>query len=41
MTDQHTTPNRVVTDGWGEYSVIAVSFEDDRNAYNALGAQGA
>jgi uncharacterized membrane protein len=36
MTDQHTTPNQVVTDGWGESSVIAVSFEDDRNAYNAL-----
>lgn len=28
--------NTLVTDGAGLYSVIAVSFEDDRNAYNAL-----
>ena len=35
MTDQHTTPNGTVPAG--EYdSVIAVSFEDDRNAYKAL-----
>lgn len=35
MTDTHTS-NSLVTDGSGTYSVIAVSFEDDRNAYNAL-----
>ena len=35
MTDQHT-PNTLVTEGTGRYSVIAVSFEDDSNAYNAL-----
>lgn len=35
MTDQHT-PTTVVTEGTGRYSVIAVSFEDDSNAYNAL-----
>ena len=34
MTDhQHNT---LVTEGGGAYSVIAVSFEDDHNAYNAL-----
>jgi uncharacterized membrane protein len=35
MTD-HQTSNPPVTEGWGGYSVIAVSFEEDRNAYNAL-----
>jgi uncharacterized membrane protein len=36
MTDQQTPHNTLVTEGSGAYSVIAVSFEDDRNAYNAL-----
>jgi uncharacterized membrane protein len=35
MTDQHT-PNTLVTEGAGRYSVIAIAFEDDSNAYNAL-----
>jgi uncharacterized membrane protein len=35
MTDQHT-PNTLVTEGAGRDSVIAVAFEDDSNAYNAL-----
>jgi nucleotide-binding universal stress UspA family protein/uncharacterized membrane protein len=35
MTDQHTS-NTLVTEGSAGYSVIAVSFEDDSNAYNAL-----
>jgi uncharacterized membrane protein len=35
MTDQHLTPNTPVSTG-GYYSVIAVSFEDDRNPYKAL-----
>ena len=36
MTNQQSTHNQEVTEGPGGYSVIAVSFEDDRNAYNAL-----
>ncbi len=35
MTDHHTS-NPLVTEDAGRYSVIAVSFEDDSNAYNAL-----
>ncbi|MGZ4185590.1 MAG: DUF1269 domain-containing protein [Solirubrobacteraceae bacterium] len=35
MTNQHT-PNTLVTEDAGRYSVIAVSFEDNSNAYNAL-----
>ena len=35
MTNQHT-PNTLVTEDTGRYSVIAVSFEDDSNAYHAL-----
>jgi uncharacterized membrane protein len=35
MTDPHT-PNTLVTEDTGRYSVIAVSFEDDSNAYHAL-----
>lgn len=31
MNDQ-----QLVAEGWGASSAIAVSFEDDRNAYNAL-----
>ena len=29
-------PNTLDIEGWGCYSVIAVSFEDDDNAYGAL-----
>jgi uncharacterized membrane protein len=36
MTDQHLTHEELVTDGGGGYNVIAVSFDDDRNAYNAM-----
>lgn len=36
MSDQQITHNELVTEGSGAYSVIAVSFEDDANAYNAL-----
>ena len=36
MTHQQSAHNQLVTEGWGAYSVIAVSFEDDHNAYNAL-----
>jgi uncharacterized membrane protein len=36
MTDQQHTSNDLVTEGFGTYNAIAVSFEDDRNAYNAL-----
>jgi len=35
MSDQPSTNNEVLAEG-STYSVIAVSFEDDRNAYNAL-----
>lgn len=34
MSDRE--PDRLVSDGDGLYSVIAVSFEEDRNAYKAL-----
>jgi uncharacterized membrane protein len=37
MTDQPHTPNTLVNEGT-LYSVIAVSFDDDQNAYNALTA---
>ncbi len=36
MNDQHSNNQELAAEGWGGYSVIAVSFEDDRNAYNAL-----
>jgi uncharacterized membrane protein len=36
MNDQHLSNKELVADGWGAYSVIAVSFEDDHKAYNAL-----
>lgn len=36
MTDQQHTSNDLVTEGFGTYNAIAVSFEDDGNAYNAL-----
>jgi uncharacterized membrane protein len=37
MTDT-TGSNNAATEGWDGYNVIAVSFEDDRNAYKALTA---
>jgi uncharacterized membrane protein len=36
MTDEHSTGNELVTEGWDGSNAIAVSFDDDRNAYNAL-----
>ena len=36
--DEQPNNQELVAEGWGDYSVIAVSFEDDRNAYNALTA---
>jgi uncharacterized membrane protein len=36
MTNEHSTHNELVAEGWGDFSVIAVTFEDDGNAYNAL-----
>lgn len=38
MTNQPPTTNIATLAGWDGHSVIAVSFEDDRNAYNALTA---
>ena len=38
MSDQQTTHIQQVPEGWDGYNVIAVSFEDDANAYNALTA---
>ena len=37
-SEQSSTSNQLVTEGWAGYNVIAVSFEEDRNAYNALTA---
>ncbi len=38
MNDQHTPSihDSVTAEEWGAYSVIAVSFEDDNNAYAAM-----
>ena len=36
MNDQQSDNTELVAEGWGASSAIAVSFEDDRNAYNAL-----
>lgn len=36
MSNNQSTHNELVTEGWGEYNVIAVSFDDDRSAYKAL-----
>ena len=36
MTNEHTKTNESVSEGWDPYNVIAVSFEDDANAYEAL-----
>ncbi|MBV9415943.1 MAG: DUF1269 domain-containing protein [Solirubrobacterales bacterium] len=36
MTKQHIAPNQQVTEGWSTYNVIAVSFDDDRNAETAM-----
>ena len=35
-TNQHPDDDEVAAGQWDAYSVIAVSFEDDRNAYKAL-----
>jgi uncharacterized membrane protein len=36
MTDQSPSNNQLEADGFAGYSVVAVSFQEDRNAYNAL-----
>jgi uncharacterized membrane protein len=36
MTDTQSTSNAPVAERWDGHSVIAVSFEDDDNAYNGL-----
>jgi uncharacterized membrane protein len=36
MTEEHSTRNELVTEGWGGANAIAVSFDEDRNAYTAL-----
>jgi len=36
MTNKHNAPNQQATDGWSTYNVIAVSFDDDRNAEEAM-----
>ena len=36
MTDKPIAYNKQVRDGWSSYNVIAVSFDDDRNADKAM-----
>jgi uncharacterized membrane protein len=36
MSDERSDPNRLDVEGWGCHSVIAVSFDDDENAYAGL-----
>jgi hypothetical protein len=36
MTDDQLTSNEPATTRWDGHSVITVSFDDDRSAYNAL-----
>lgn len=36
MTNKHIASNQQVTEGWSTYNVIAVSFDDDRNAEEAM-----
>ena len=36
MTNEPPTNNSEAPEGWEAYNVIAVSFDDDANAYNAL-----
>lgn len=36
MTNEQIASNKQVTDGWSTYSVLAVSFADDRNAEKAM-----
>jgi uncharacterized membrane protein len=36
MTTEHPTSKQPATDRWDGHNVIAVSFEDDRDAYHAL-----
>ena len=38
MNEQHSHNTELVSEGWAAYNVIAVTFEDDRNAYQALTA---
>jgi uncharacterized membrane protein len=38
MTNEPSTSNKLVDEGWAGYNVIAVSFDEDRNAYTALTA---
>jgi hypothetical protein len=39
MLINSTHPATWVTEGFGTYNAIAVAFEGDRNAYNALTVQ--
>ena len=36
MSNEQSTSNAPVVEDWGGYNVMAVSFEDGQNAYNAL-----
>ncbi len=36
MTNEHPTSTEPTASGWDGHNVIAVSFEDDREAYHAL-----
>ena len=36
MTNKHVASNQQATKGWSTYNVIAVSFDDDRNAETAM-----
>jgi uncharacterized membrane protein len=36
MTKQHIASNQQATEGWSTYNVVAVSFDDDRNAETAM-----
>jgi len=36
MTNKHVASNQQATEGWSTYNVIAVSFDDDRNAETAM-----
>jgi uncharacterized membrane protein len=38
MTNEQSTSNKLVAEGWAGYNVIAVSFKDDPSAYTALTA---
>ena len=36
MTKKHIASNQQAKEGWSTYNVIAVSFDDDRNAETAM-----